>query len=286
MLTEEKSLELADVTLYYRLCQTSSNNSNSSDSKPLTVFLHGWAGAQTDWDFLSREDYAFNQNALYYDAAGFGRSQFKSGHSKCADFSLERYVQDLKSLLDAENLAKVRLVGHSWGGVVAMEFAARYPERVLNLVAIGSAYFDSTNLLHQIFKWVSYLIGWLLVWSKSLLRKSAKLRQQAARRYFCRQPDPARLEHLMNAILVSDNRALIQTLLSGYAVRFKQICPAIKCPALYIGCDKDVVAPYIYVKPFAALTPQGQARLIMQCGHFPMLECPNELAQILQAALV
>jgi pimeloyl-ACP methyl ester carboxylesterase len=272
MLTETLcKLERPDVTLYYRRW-------GADGERDVPIFLHGWAGSLTDWAFSERHF----ESGLVYDAAGFGQSQIAPSREKNADYSLSRYVEDLRALLDAEGIETARLVGHSWGGVVAMEFAARYPQRVSRLVAIGSAYFDPQNWLHILFKWISYLIAWLLVLLKKPLRRSTKLRRQAARRYFYRQPDTATLDHLMSAVLASGNRALVQTLLAGYQVRFKRVCPAIKCPALYLGCDRDVVAPYRFVTPFQRLTPGSRDFMLRECGHFPMLEKPAELATLIR----
>lgn len=246
------------------------------------VFLHGWGGASSDWQKL-HPHLDSPTRYLSYDAAGFGQSQFTSPQaSQQADFSIERYVEDLRVLLEAENLGAVHLVGHSWGGVIAMAFAARYPAQVSSLVVIGSAYFDPANKLHIALKWASYLIAQLLVVSKGLLRRSARLRRWSVRRYFRQPPDQPTADHLLEAVLQSDNHALVQTLLSGYEVEFKQLCPAIQCPTLYIGSQRDVVAPPAYVKAFVPLTPTSDYLLMEDCGHFPMLEQPGELAQVLE----
>jgi pimeloyl-ACP methyl ester carboxylesterase len=271
---ETKKLARPDIDLHYQIW-------NGTSGQPPLVFIHGWAGSVADWEPL--EPYLDSFQGLAYDAAGFGLSQFNSpAKAKQADYSIARYVEDLRALLEAENLPPVRLVGHSWGGVIAMAFAASYPERVLNLVAIGSAYFDPKNPLHLALKWVSYLIVWLLVLGKKWLRRSARLRRLAVRRYFYRQPAPPIAEKLMNEVLASDNQALFQTLLAGYEVLFKVICPKIKCPTLYLGCQKDVVAPPAYVKAFVPLTPDANYFLMNGCGHFPMLEQPAELGRILK----
>ncbi len=249
---------------------------SSAGASPV-IFIHGWAGSSQDWQTLLPQ-LAPTYPGLVYDAAGFGKSQFTTPQT---DYSLDRYVDDLKILLDQLGYERVRLVGHSWGGVVGMAFAARYPAQVENLCAIGTAYFDPDNPLHQIFKWVSYLIGWLVVLLKKPLSRSARLRRWSVRRYFKQQPDPATLEKLMQEVLQSDNQAIIKTLLTGYEVKFKAICPAIQCPTLYLGCRQDLIAPLAYVKAFVPLTPQARYYLIEECGHFPMLEKPAELAALL-----
>jgi len=85
----------------------------------------------------------------------------------------------------------------------------------------------------------------------------------------------------MNDVISSDNRALVQTLLAGYEVDFKQLCPAISVPVMYLGGQRDVVAPLQFVKPFVELTPNAKYADLAECGHFPMQEMPNRLIEIL-----
>lgn len=271
-----KKLSREGVKLVYRYIQ-----GERKEKAPL-VFVHGWAGSAEDWRTLVERYTGQGESCLVYDAAGFGQSQFQSeAAAHAADYSLGRYVEDLKALLDAEGIEQARLVGHSWGGVVAMCFAARYPERVVALVPIGSAYFDPEKLLHQILKWASYLIALVLIWSKPLLRRSRFLRRVGVRRYFNRSLPPEVTEPIMLDVLQSHNRAIIQTLLTGYEVRFKEICPAIACPTLYVGSDHDVAAPLTYVIAFVPLTPRASSAILKDCGHFPMLEKLDELVVVL-----
>lgn len=274
---EQKVLALPKLKLVYRYWKNL-----AEDAVPL-VFIHGWAGSADDWQKLVATCVAQGESVLVYDAAGFGQSQFESKQAaKEADYSLQHYVEELKILLEAENIGKARLVGHSWGGVVAMSFAARYPTQTESLVVIGSAYFDPHKFLHQVLKWASYLIAWVMVGSKPLLRRSSWLRRLAVRRYLFRPLDNVDSELLIKDALESDNQAVVQTLLSGYAVLFKEICPRLECPVLYIGSDHDVVAPLSYVEAFVPLTPHARFVAIKDCGHFPMLEKPDELWQILK----
>ncbi len=246
------------------------------------VFVHGWAGSRLDWLPLVERYHAQGFSCLIYDAPGFGESQFDSPEvARKADFSLERYTQDLLALLDELGLEQVRLIGHSWGGVVVMEFAARYSTRVNNLVVIGAAYFDPKNWLHLLFKWISWIIAWLLVGLKPVLRRSARIRRLGVRRYSYRPLPPEAGETIMNDVINSDNRALVQTLLAGYEVDFKKLCPALSVPVLYLGGQQDVVASLQFVKPFVELTPKAKYADLAECGHFPMQEMPESLTEIL-----
>ncbi len=250
---------------------------DESQTEPI-VFVHGWAGSAEDWMPLVEYYHAKGHTCLVYDARGFGLSQFESREAaRRAEFSTASYVQDLLELLDLLKLERVRLIGHSWGGVVAMSFAASHNKRVSSLVVIGGAYFDPQNPLHIFFKWVSWLMIWIIVAGKPLLRKSYKARQVAVRRYTY-QPlakDPA--ETIMHDVIASDNYTLEKTLWSGYEIDFKAVCPAITLPTLYVSGERDVVAPVQFVKPFVELTPGSSYTELPNCGHFPMQEMPQQL---------
>jgi pimeloyl-ACP methyl ester carboxylesterase/DNA-binding winged helix-turn-helix (wHTH) protein len=68
-----------------------------------------------------------------YDERGCGLSDWD-----VEDFSLEAWVADLESVVDAEGLDRFVLLGISQGGPVAITYAARHPERVRGLILFGS----------------------------------------------------------------------------------------------------------------------------------------------------
>ena len=67
------------------------------------------------------------------DQRGHGESEAPAG-----PYSRAQLASDVVSVLDAEAVAQTILVGHSMGGIVAMETALAYPERIAGLVLIGT----------------------------------------------------------------------------------------------------------------------------------------------------
>ncbi|MFN3621486.1 MAG: alpha/beta fold hydrolase, partial [Nitrososphaerales archaeon] len=76
-------------------------------------------------------------HAIAMDTIGFGDS-YKPKKS-C---SIEDYAEGVITFLNQMNIAKVSLVGHHTGGVIALEVAASYPERVEKLVLSAIPYID------------------------------------------------------------------------------------------------------------------------------------------------
>ena len=54
------------------------------------------------------------------------------------DISFEAFVRDLEAVVDAAGLERFALFGHSQGGAISIEYAARHPERVTHLVLLGA----------------------------------------------------------------------------------------------------------------------------------------------------
>ncbi|ATE64180.1 alpha/beta fold hydrolase [Rhizorhabdus dicambivorans] len=98
------------------------------------VFLHGLAESGLLWRAWSP---AFSRRwrVIRPDHRGFGLSSPVS-----ADFtwSLTKLEDDLETLLDQLELDSVHLVGAKIGGTLALDFAARRPERLLSVTAIGA----------------------------------------------------------------------------------------------------------------------------------------------------
>lgn len=99
------------------------------------LFLHGGPGYNAvNFEHSTAEK--LSQNGFFvivYDRRGEGRSA-----DKTAKFTFEQSFEDINSILKENNLAKVTLLGHSFGGVLATLFAAKYPEKVNQIILIGA----------------------------------------------------------------------------------------------------------------------------------------------------
>jgi pimeloyl-ACP methyl ester carboxylesterase/DNA-binding CsgD family transcriptional regulator len=84
------------------------------------------------WRHLLAE-LARSRTLVRYDERGCGLSDWDA-----ADLSFESWVRDLEAVVDAAGLARFALYGMSQGGAVAIEYAARHPERVSHLVLCGA----------------------------------------------------------------------------------------------------------------------------------------------------
>lgn len=99
---------------------------------PLLVLLHGIAGTGAIWeDVMPR--LGARHTVIAPDLLGHGDSGKPRG-----DYSLGSYANTIRDLLEALGRRRATIVGHSFGGGVAMQFAYQFPERCERLVLVSS----------------------------------------------------------------------------------------------------------------------------------------------------
>ena len=111
-----------------------------------TVALHG--GPDFDHQYLlpDLDRLADSCRLIYYAQRGRGASR---GSVRPEDVTLASEIEDLDALRAHLGLEAVALLGHSWGGVLAMEYAIRHPERTSHMILLntGPASHDDYMLL-------------------------------------------------------------------------------------------------------------------------------------------
>lgn len=98
------------------------------------VLVHGFSGSKENWLQMAGK-LGGRYRVLIPDLPGWGESSRVDG----ADYGVAAQVERLVQLLDAWGVDRVHLVGHSMGGHIAGVFAARHPERVLDVVLVAPA---------------------------------------------------------------------------------------------------------------------------------------------------
>jgi proline iminopeptidase len=112
--------------LYYRV---------TAEGAPIIV-LHG--GPDFDHHYLLPEmdRLADSFRLVYYDQRGRGRS---AGDVQPEEVSLASEIGHLDAVRRHFGFDSVAVLGHSWGGVLAMEYASRHPEHVSHLILVDTA---------------------------------------------------------------------------------------------------------------------------------------------------
>src|SRR5689334_23196065 len=117
---------IENAALYYR---------ELGQGRPILV-LHG--GPDFDHTYLlpDLDCLADSARLLYYDQRGRGKS---AAGVQPADVSMQSEIADLESLRIYFGWESIAVLGHSWGGLLALEYAIRHPDRVSHLILLNTA---------------------------------------------------------------------------------------------------------------------------------------------------
>ena len=103
---------------------------------PPVVVVHGGPDFGHDYLLPELDLLADACRLVYYDQRGRGRSYAGDATD---DVTMAGEVDDLDCVRRSLGLETMAVLGHSWGCLVAMEYALRFPERVSHLILLGAA---------------------------------------------------------------------------------------------------------------------------------------------------
>lgn len=103
-------------------------------AKPTVIFLHGVLNDHSVWILQSRYLAHHGYNVLAVDLPGHCKS------AGTPPASIEDAADFVLALMDAAGLQSATLIGHSMGSLIALEAAGRAPQRVKQLVLVGTAF--------------------------------------------------------------------------------------------------------------------------------------------------
>ncbi|HET6891123.1 MAG TPA: alpha/beta hydrolase, partial [Pyrinomonadaceae bacterium] len=138
------------------------------------VLLHGFASSTLVWSKVFLEIAAAGFRVIAPDLVGYGYSAKPRGFG----YTIDSQARMIAGLLDELGLARVILVGSSYGGAVAATIALDYPERIEKLVLVGAVTNNNPTryMLMRLFRspLVGTVVSPLLVGSRRLLRRRMK----------------------------------------------------------------------------------------------------------------
>ena len=94
------------------------------------LFLHGGPAARHNYFLPWVRPLAAHSKLVFYDQRGSGRSS-KSAHGR---YPLATMVEDVEMVRRRLGLGKIDLLGHSWGGLLAEEYALTHPTSLHHLI--------------------------------------------------------------------------------------------------------------------------------------------------------
>jgi len=231
---------------------------------PLAIFLHGIGGNRTNWrDQLPV--FARDFHAAAWDARGYGDSDDYEGPLDFADFA-----HDLRRALDHFGAARAHLIGLSMGGMIALDFATRYGDRVATLTLCDSLPGFTHLSEDQRSEFVRLREEPLLAG-----REPRDMAPAVARSLLGKNPRPGSYERLVESMSVLHKQAYLKTIAGAVNYPRKLDLESIAVPTHVVVGDQDTLTPPVMSRELARRIPGARLTIIEDAGHLSNIEQPE-----------
>jgi pimeloyl-ACP methyl ester carboxylesterase len=256
-------------------------------SGPPVVLIHGMLNSSSHWQAVA-QGLAHDHTVIAPDLIGHGDSAAPRG-----DYSLGAHAASIRDLLAAIGIERASIVGHSLGGGVAMQFFYQFPQRVQRLALISSGGLGrqvSPMLRTAALPGMSSLLS-LTIHPRLLgaLRGSGtRLRERGIGAGVYLQAIARALRPLENSdarqAFLHTLRAVIDT--HGQRVSATDRLGLLETiPTLIVWGERDRTIPIEHGRRAHAAIPNSVFKTIPGAAHFPHLEDPQALSELLGAFL-
>lgn len=257
------------------------------------IVIHGGPGLSQDYLLPQMAILAKSNLLVFYDQRGCG---FSLGKVDDKTITIKNFLEDLESIRKALGFKKITVLGHSWGGFLAMKYAIAYPESLDKLILLSTApatnedyglcvkEFEKRNTpiqkqLDEIQKSENFAQG-----DPETLNSYYKL---LFRSYLY---DSNKI-NLLNFIMSQEanirggkvNKLLEQNVLEKPYNLFPEQ-KRLDVPTLIIHGESDFILP-ITAKKIHENISNSQFILLKNCAHFPYAEEPDDLFNYLEKFL-
>lgn len=238
-------------------------------ANPAIIFLHGSGFDHTVWNLQSRFFAFRGYSVLALDLPGHSNSEGPPLES------IESMADWLEAVVVALGVERLALVAHSQGCLVALEYAARFPERLqsLSLVTSGLATPVNARLLAAPTEDPEAAIAMMTGWGFG----------QAG--HYHQGPVPG------NSMVANGRRILRRNTPDALAADLtacnnyrngRSAAGMVRCPVQVIVAEKDRMAPSAATDELIAHLDEPEVALIRDCGHIVPQEAPNECRELLR----
>jgi len=249
------SIEFEGSTLFY-------DEQNPNQKEETILFLHGAAGNHMSW-WQQMPHFRERFRCLALDQRGFGRSTDPN------NLGFTRFVDDVEFLLDSLSIDTCTLIAQSMGGISALGFTVRNPERVNALVMADTwGFFDweYLNTKYREFR------------SQQPDAKDPLVHRALAKNFQTNNSEKTFLYQQIQALNPERPDINIET---SYGQPSKDDVEGLSTPALFIVGNEDTLTPPEIIKEVHQLISGSQFALVPDCGHSVYFEAPEVFNNII-----
>lgn len=249
------------------------------------VLLHGNPGFVYDYALTVLERLAQEFRACAFDRPGHGYSQRPTGDAPTA----ETQARLLRDALEALEIDRPILVGHSWSGAMILAYALQYPEEVRGLVLLGAVSHPrpvSEPVKNALL--ATPVVGDLIRWSFWTDVARRRVQQNLETAY---APGPVRPDHAEAAVALwsrpgqvrsaAQDFLTVETSLARLVPRYHEI----KIPVVVVvGDDDPWIDPDLHAYPLLDKVANGTLVRLARTGHEIAHTRPDDVVEAIRKA--
>lgn len=273
-----------NIEIYY---QTFGNGN------PLIVLNGGPGRSSETFIDLAQKLSSSKRKVILFDQRGTGQSKVKMINEKT--IALDLMIEDLESLRKHLGYEKISLLGHSFGGMYAMGYAAKYPQNIKHLILSASGAINIKSMNHVTDNIKRRLnpkaLKEFLFWTnpneikKDPTRAKLEVLRITAPVYVYQKKFIPVVEKNLTDLKNYNPHVnkLIWKSMATYNLTdaFKNF----KVPTLIIDCEQDFLGKDIPAEIHRNF-PGSEFRIIPQCSHYPWLDSPKEYFSLIDKFLL
>ncbi len=251
------------------------------------IVLHGGPGLDQEYLLPQMLELAKDYEVIFYDQRGSGQSLATKIDPTC--INIHQFVKDLDTLRKHMGVKKFTLVGHSWGGFLAMNYAVKYPQHLSNLILLNTCPADfkgQQGFVNEFMKRTKPIANQISplsdynLFEKLKKEEISKLYRTLFSVYFYNPNEVEKLnlnmaeassqsgfkvhEHMSKTDFLTDNINLFPKL------------KTLKVPTLIVHGNQDLM-PAWTAQAIQKAVSNSEIVYLEQCGHFSYIEKPVEL---------
>ncbi len=252
-------------------------------SGPPVVLIHGMVNSSRHWRAVALE-LADRYTVIAPDLIGHGDSATPRG-----DYSLGAHAAAIRDLLTSIGVGGATIVGHSLGGGVAMQFFWQFPQRVDRLVLVSSG--GLGREVSPMLRGAALPGAAAVVWAAAHPAVLAALDGVAERLDRGASGRGTYLRAVARALrpleAAGARRAFLQTLRSVIDARGQRVSATDRLyllgpvPTMVVWGERDHTIPLEHGRAAHELIPNSRFETLPRAAHFPHLEDPHGLAELI-----
>ena len=245
---KEERIKIGDLNISYKTV---------GEGDPILI-LHGWGSKSNRWQTVAKLLAGRNFSVIIPDLPGFGESDPPKLTWGFSDYS--NFINEFSKKLELEDFY---LLGHSFGGNIAITYSVHHQNRVRKLFLVGAAAIRSTTIKKKTIYTASKTFKFL-----SFIKPLKKL-----------------LYKLIKSDYPNTQGIMKDIYLNIIKIDLRDILEEIKVETLIIWGEKDNITPVANARFLNSKIENSKLEIIPQLGHNLHSEAPGMLSNIIVDSL-